>query len=61
MTTEITIPARRVEDADDCLAAAIEIVAADMSIDPEWLSARWDDERQRDAVIVTLPRHMDPR
>lgn len=45
------IPAKHLEDHDDCLAAAIEQVAGELE---SWeLSAAWDDDRARDYVVVT--------
>lgn len=54
--TDITarVDARRLEDADDCLAAAIEHVREFLALDELSADARWEDERTRDAVIVEV-------
>lgn len=54
--TDITarVDARRLEDADDCLAAAIEYVRGRLDVEELSADARWEDERTRDAVIVEV-------
>ena len=48
-----TLPARRFEDFDDCLAAACEEIAKKLDVELWQTNARWDDE-MRDAVVVTV-------
>lgn len=53
-TIEVSVPARSVEDYDDCFGAAISLVASrTLGFDPESAEARWDCPLKRDAVIVT--------
>jgi hypothetical protein len=52
-TTTYTLPARKFEDFDDCLAAACEEIAKKLDVELWQTNARWDDE-MRDAVVVTV-------
>lgn len=52
----VTIPARRLAAHDDCLAAAVRLVERRLPDVAGWdLSPRWDDEGEREAVLVDVP------
>lgn len=49
----VEIQASKVQDHDDCLAAACEIVAAREGVEDWQVSARWTDE-ERESITVTI-------
>lgn len=55
MKTVIRVPARRYEDFDDSLRAAALEYADDHGIDVDDITAEWDDETNRDEIVLTVP------
>lgn len=53
-TSEVTVPAKRYEDEDDCLAAAAANVAQERGLERWQCEARWADD-DRDEIVVTVP------
>jgi hypothetical protein len=51
----IEINARAYEDCDDCLTAAAQDVADDLGLETWQVTAEWDDEIERDWIIVHIP------
>lgn len=54
MTQTITLKATRFEDHDDSLQAAVAHVAADLGVEEWQCEARFDDERNRETIVVTV-------
>lgn len=54
------LPARQYEDHDDCLSAARDDTARRLGLESWQLEATWDDERQRDAIIVKVVAKVAP-
>lgn len=51
----VTLPAKAYEDHDNCLAAAAADVADGLSLEAWQVEAHWDNEQQRNAIIVMVP------
>lgn len=54
-TATIAIAASRYADHDDCLSAAAEDIAEQRDLAGWDLSPRWDDEEQRERILLDLP------
>jgi len=50
----VTLPSKQFEDYDDCPEAARAHVCEQFGAESWQLSARWDDDAQRDNIIVTI-------
>jgi hypothetical protein len=55
-----TLPARRYEDHDDGLAAALSDVANETGLEEWQIMARWDDQRERSAIeVICVDRNIE--
>lgn len=50
----VTVPAKRYEDHDDSLTAAAEDVAEELGLEAWQVEAHWDDEQERENIVVTV-------
>ena len=51
----IAVPAADYEDHDDCLAAAAVAASRERGLEGWDLEPRWDDEDDRDQILLTIP------
>lgn len=54
-TTTITLNPKHYEDYDNSLAAAERDVAAEYDLERWQVTARWDDDDRREAILVAVP------
>ncbi len=52
----IRIESKRYEGEDDCLAAAARDYAAEHNLSGWDLSPRWEDDEQRDVILIDVPK-----
>lgn len=52
---EVRVAASRYEDEDDCLSAAAEDYAEQHGLRGWDLAPRWEDDRNREVIILTVP------
>lgn len=58
-TEVVEIPARDLEDYDDCLAEAVSRTAKKLDVEEWQCTAAWDDDEQRETVLVTVTRSQE--